>query len=128
MKKAKKKSRSAHAAQPKQQAWQLRLYIAGSSRPSLQALANLQLFCERYIESQYSLEVVDILDDPDSAIRDGIIATPALVCVCPKPCKTLIGCLSDFDTVARTLNVHIGPSTRPRWPQGDAFVQSLGSA
>lgn len=82
-----------------QERWQLRLYVAGQSPKSLTALANLTRLCEEHMPSQYDIEVVDLIEHPQLAAGDGIIAVPTLVRRLPPPIRKIIGDLSDADRV-----------------------------
>ena len=75
--------------------WQLRLYTAGQTRKSLVAFANLKRICEQKLAGKYSIEVVDLLENPKLAVGDQILAIPTLVRKMPEPIKKIIGDLSD---------------------------------
>jgi circadian clock protein KaiB len=86
----------------------LRLYIAGQTARSLAALANLQRICEEHLEGRYRLEVIDLLERPQLARGDQIVALPTLVRKLPPPIRKLVGDLSDTE---RAL---VGLDLRPR--------------
>ncbi len=79
--------------------WELRLYIAGQTRRSVAALANLKRICEEHLAGIYRLEVIDLLVDPQRAQTDQILAIPTLVRTLPEPIKKIIGDLSDTERV-----------------------------
>lgn len=79
--------------------WDLRLYVAGQTRKSLAALANLKQFCEAHLPGKYRLEVIDLLEQPQRAQVDQILAIPTLVRKLPEPMRKIIGDLSDADRV-----------------------------
>jgi circadian clock protein KaiB len=81
------------------QRWDLRLYVAGQTPRSLAALANLKSFCEEHLGGQYSIEVVDLVEHPELARRDNIVAIPTLVRTLPEPLRKIIGDLSDRQKV-----------------------------
>jgi circadian clock protein KaiB len=74
--------------------WQLRLYIAGLSPNSVAAIANLKKICEDQLKGKYRIEVIDLLEKPQLARGDQIIAIPTLVRRLPPPVKKIIGNLS----------------------------------
>jgi circadian clock protein KaiB len=74
--------------------WQLRLYIAGLSPNSVAAIANLKKICEDQLKGKYRIEVIDLLEKPQLAKGDQIIAIPTLVRRLPPPVKKIIGNLS----------------------------------
>lgn len=79
--------------------WQLRLYVAGQTSKSLAALANLQRLCETHLVGRYSIEVVDLRENPALAAGDQILALPTLVRRLPEPIKKIIGDLSNEERV-----------------------------
>lgn len=79
--------------------YRLRLYIAGQTARSLAALANLQRICEEHLPGRYKVEVIDLLQHPQLAVGDQIIAIPTLVRALPEPAKRLIGDLSNMQRV-----------------------------
>jgi len=85
--------------------WHLRLYVAGSTPKSLAALANLTRLCEAHLAGQYDLEVVDLLEHPNLARTDQILAIPTLVRTLPEPIRKVIGDLSSLDRVLVGLGI-----------------------
>lgn len=79
--------------------WNLRLYVAGHTTNSRAALANLEQLCEEHLAGRYSIEVVDLLRQPQLARGDQILAVPTLVRRLPPPLKKIIGDLSNHDRV-----------------------------
>lgn len=91
-----------------EEVWELRLYVAGQTRKSLAALANLKRFCDEHLAGKYQLEVIDLLEDPQRAQTDQILAIPTLVRKLPAPIRKIIGDLSNTDRVL------VGFDLRPR--------------
>jgi circadian clock protein KaiB len=85
--------------------FQLRLYVAGQTRKSLLAIANLKQVCEAHLPGRYSIEVVDLLEHPQLARSDQILAIPTLVRKLPQPIRKIIGDLSQFEKVLVGLDV-----------------------
>jgi circadian clock protein KaiB len=79
--------------------WDLRLYVAGQTARSAQALANLERICEEHLAGQYRVEVIDVLKSPQLARGDQILALPTLVRKLPEPVRKIIGDLSDEERV-----------------------------
>jgi circadian clock protein KaiB len=77
----------------------LRLYVAGESPKSLAAFANLRKICETHLAGRYEIEVIDLLERPQLARGDEIIAIPTLVRKLPEPITKVIGDLSDTERV-----------------------------
>ena len=92
--KAKKTKRSAAPARAGR-LWQLRLYVTGETLKSVTALTNLRQMCEDRLKGRYRITVIDLLERPQLAKGDQILAIPTVVRKLPKPVRTIIGNLSD---------------------------------
>ena len=82
-----------------QETFRLRLYVAGQTPRSLTAFSNLRKICETHLAGRYEIEVIDLLEHPQLARGDEIVAVPTLVRRLPEPIKKLIGDLSDTERV-----------------------------
>lgn len=85
--------------------WELRLYIAGQTPKSVQALKNITKYCREYLEGKYTIEIVDLLVNPRLAEGDQIFAIPTLVRKFPEPLRKIIGDLSNEEKVLVGLNI-----------------------
>lgn len=83
----------------------LRLYVAGQTPKSLTAIANLKAICEDHLAGRYTIEVIDLLLNPQLAAGDQILAVPTLVRRLPPPIKRVIGTLSDTERVLVGLDI-----------------------
>src|SRR4249920_1430381 len=63
---------------PKPKAWKLRLFVAGETPKSIRAFANLTVLCEKHLKGRYRIEVIDLLEHPEMARGNQIIAIPTL--------------------------------------------------
>jgi circadian clock protein KaiB len=97
---------AASADEPGQ--WRLRLYVAGQSPKSLRAYANLIRMCDEHLVARYDVEIVDLVENPELAAGDEIVAIPTLVRRLPAPMRKLIGDLSDSDRVLVGLQLRPG--------------------
>jgi circadian clock protein KaiB len=79
--------------------WELRLYVAGMTPKCLTAFANLKKICEEHLQGCYSIEVIDLLENPQLAKGDQILAIPTLVRKLPEPVRKIIGDLSNTEKV-----------------------------
>jgi len=79
--------------------WNLRLYVAGKTPRAIAAFQNLKKICEEHLEGKYSIEVIDLLKNPQLARGDQIIAVPTLVRKLPEPVRKIIGDLSNKEKV-----------------------------
>lgn len=93
---------------PAPERWDLRLYVAGQTDRSVRAIANLKRICEEHLAGRYTIEVIDLLDQPQLAAGDQILALPTLVRRLPPPLKKIIGDLSSEERVL------VGLDVRPR--------------
>jgi circadian clock protein KaiB len=87
----------------------LRLYIAGQTIKSLAAISNLHRICDQHLTGQYRIEVVDLLESPQLAEGDQIIAIPTLVRTLPAPIRKVIGDLSDTEKTLVGLQLKPAP-------------------
>ena len=77
----------------------LRLYVAGQTPKSMAAFVNLKKICEEHLSERYSIEVIDLIENPQLARGDQILAIPTLVRKLPEPVRKIIGDLSDTERV-----------------------------
>lgn len=96
---------------PEDEVWELRLYVAGQTPKSLTAFANLKAICETHLAGRYRIEVIDLLQQPQLAAGDQIVAIPTLVRKLPEPLRKIVG---DLRNTERTL---VGLNLRPVPPQ-----------
>jgi len=85
--------------------WNLRLYVAGQTPKCLTAFSNLKKLCEERLQCKYHIEVVDLLENPQLAKGDQILAIPTLVRRLPVPIRKIIGDLSDTERVLVGLDI-----------------------
>lgn len=85
--------------------WELRLYVAGQTRKSLLALGNLRRLCEEHLAGKYHIEIIDLLQHPQLAEGDQILAIPTLVRRLPEPIRKIIGDLSNTERVLVGLDI-----------------------
>jgi circadian clock protein KaiB len=90
--------------------YNLRLYVAGQTPKSITALANLKKICEEHLSGRYQIEVIDLLEHPQLAAGDQILAVPTLVRRLPEPLKRIIGNLSDMERVLVGLDLRSVPA------------------
>ena len=85
--------------------WELRLYIAGQTPNSIAAIANLKKICEDQLQGKYRIEVIDLLEKPQLAKGDQIVAIPTLVRRLPPPVKKIVGNLSKTERALVGLDI-----------------------
>jgi circadian clock protein KaiB len=77
--------------------WELRLYIAGQTLRSVAAFANLKKLCEEHLPGRYQIEVIDLMEKPQLAAGDQIVAIPTLIRKLPEPLRRIVGDLSNTE-------------------------------
>lgn len=108
MTKTKTSTKKASAAPGPKKRYDLRLYVAGRTPRAVAAYDNLKKICEEHMPGLYRIEVVDLLENPQLAAGDQILAVPTLVRKLPQPVRKIIGDLSNTERVL------VGLDLRPR--------------
>ena len=85
--------------------FKFRLYVAGNTPNSTQALANLTALCRAHLPDRHEIEVVDVFRQPQRALTDGILMTPMLVKLAPSPELRIVGTLSQTQPVLQALGL-----------------------
>jgi circadian clock protein KaiB len=83
----------------------LKLFITGQSTHSERAIKNIKRICEIELGGEYHLQIINILETPQLAEDERIIATPTLIKVLPKPLRRVIGDLSNTEQVLLGLDL-----------------------
>lgn len=95
--------RSADASQLR-----LTLYVMGHTARSAAAIESLERICAMDLRGKYSLRVVDVLERPQLAEDQKILATPTLVKELPRPLRRVVGDLSNVERVLLGLDLSAG--------------------
>lgn len=106
--KTKRPAKAKTAKKEEAKRYHMRLYVAGQTPRSLAALSNLKKICEEHLPGLYDIEIIDLLEKPQLAKGDQILAVPTLVRHLPEPVKKIIGDLSNTERVL------VGLDIRPR--------------
>jgi circadian clock protein KaiB len=85
--------------------FRFRLYVAGDTQNSSQAVANLTALCRATLVNQHEIEIVDVLREPKRAMADHIHMTPTLVKLAPSPIRTIVGTLSQTQILLQALGL-----------------------
>lgn len=86
----------ADLAQPK---YVFRLYVAGNTTRSSQAITNVRKICEQYLPGKYELDVVDVYQQPEVTKSAEVIALPTLIKELPFPPKRFVGDMSNTERI-----------------------------
>src|SRR5690348_11461870 len=92
----------------------LKLYVAGSTPRAALAIENLRRICDNDLAGRYDLEIIDVLEHPELAEQDKILATPTLIKQLPPPLRRVIGDLSDSEKVLLGLELRQLPPSEKR--------------
>ena len=85
--------------------FKFRLYVAGDSLNSSQALANLRSLCLEQLPGRHAIDIVDVFADPARALADSVFMTPTLIKLAPTPARRIVGNLSRLGIVLQALGV-----------------------
>lgn len=107
--KSKKTRPRQRAARENGEFWDLRLYVAGQTPKCLIAFKNLNELCRTHLSGRFRIEVVDLLEQPQLARGDQILAIPTLVRKLPQPIRKIIGDLSNTERVLVGLDLRPHP-------------------
>ncbi len=94
----------------------LRLYVTGQTLRSKRAIANLRRICESELRGEYEMVIIDLLERPQLAEDERVLATPTLIKVLPAPLRRIIGDLSDTEKVL--LGLDLLPKDSPGGNEG----------
>jgi circadian clock protein KaiB len=83
----------------------LKLYVAGQSPKSVNAIVNIKKLCEVNLQGRYVLEVIDLYQQPHLAQGEQIVAVPTLIRKLPSPLRRVIGDLSSTERVLVGLDI-----------------------
>ncbi len=83
------------ARKAKRQRYVLRLYIAGLTPRSREALRTVREICQEELAGRCDLEVIDLYQHPTLAQGEQIVAVPTLVKKLPLPLRRFIGSMVD---------------------------------
>jgi len=85
--------------------WELKLYVAGMTLRSQHAVQSVQNVCDKFLNGNYDLEVIDLYQQLHLAEKEQIVATPTLIKKAPPPVRRIIGDMSDTKRLVRGLDL-----------------------
>ena len=83
----------------------LRLFVAGATARSHQAVLHVRELCAEELQDNCTLEVIDIYQQPEMARAHQIVATPTLIIELPTPARRFIGNLTNINGLVVELNL-----------------------
>ncbi len=108
--------------------YHLRLYITGTTLASRHAVTNLGLLCQGELAGLCDVDIIDILENPQLAEEEKILATPTLVKRTPAPIRKVIGDLSRSDKVLMGLGLEMHLQDGVRIDQGSPSSARKGAS
>ena len=84
---------------------EFKLYVIGRTQKSVEVAWNLESLLNEELKGRYSLEVISVLDNPEHAVEDNILVTPALLRISPPPKRRIIGDFSNKEEVLSELGL-----------------------
>lgn len=90
----------------------IKLYVTGRTPQAEAAIRNLRRICDEELRDEYRLDVIDVLERPQLAEDERILATPTLIKELPPPMRRIIGDLSDRERVLLGLDLRHGAFER----------------
>ena len=94
----------------------LKLYVTGQTPTAMRAIANLRRICNEELRGRYKMVVIDVLERPQLAEDEKILATPTLIKNLPLPLRRIIGDMSDTEKVL--LGLDLLPYPESEKPEG----------
>ncbi len=89
----------------KKEDYVLRLYVAGMTPKSKEAIVNIKKICEGHLEGRYELDVIDITRNPVLAAGEQIVATPTLIRKLPPPLRRFIGDMTQAERILLGIDI-----------------------
>ena len=85
--------------------WVFRLFISGRKPATEITVEMLNQICEKNLNGMCTIKVINVIENPAAAMKEGIIATPTLLKKFPKPEQRIIGDFSINNKVLSLLEI-----------------------
>ncbi len=85
--------------------WHLCLYVAGQTPHSLRAISNLKRLKDTWLENIHRIDIIDLIENPERARQDDILAIPTLMRRSPEPRVKIVGDLSNESLLLNRLGL-----------------------
>lgn len=92
--------------------WEFLIYTAGESPRARRTISNLQTLCKATLAEAYRIDIIDLLEHPELASRDQVVAIPTVVRRKPTPIRKLVGDLSVAERVVMEFEMHAPQPSR----------------
>ena len=95
--------------------YDLTLFVTGASALSARAISDVRRLCDTHLHGRYTLQVVDVRENPALVISCGVLASPTLIKELPLPRRVLVGNMSDASRVLLALGIEpvLEPDNEP---------------
>jgi circadian clock protein KaiB len=87
--------------------FKFRLYVAGDGPNSRKAIANLAAICREHLPGRHEIEIVDVFCEPKRALKDGVLLTPLVVRIQPRPTCQIVGSLTEREPVLQAMGLDL---------------------
>lgn len=82
-----------------------KLFVSTYATSSQRAITNLTNLFETNLKGRYDLQIIDVRQEPELALQENIVALPLLIKIVPRPCRRLVGDMSNELKVLAGLNL-----------------------
>ncbi|MCF8228575.1 MAG: circadian clock KaiB family protein [Bacteroidales bacterium] len=82
-----------------------KLFLTGKSARSEGAVKTIKQILKDESGLEFKLDIIDVLESPDIAEQNKVLATPTLIKLLPPPVKRLVGDLNDKEKVKQYLDI-----------------------
>ena len=93
------------SSQLHEQPYVLRLYVAGITPRSTTAIKNVTNICRQHLQGRFDLQVIDVYQHPNMAVKEQIVAAPTLVKMLPLPLRRFIGDMASEEKLLAGLDL-----------------------
>ncbi len=105
MKESRSRRKSRNASPARVAPYELKLFITGSTPKSLDAVAQIRKVCETHLKGRYTLDVIDVHQQPQLAVTEEIIALPTLLRKLPRPLRKILGSFTEEERLLAILGI-----------------------
>lgn len=85
--------------------YRFKIYLVEKSPGSQDLINRITSLFNRKLRNNYSLEIIDIIKNPEVAVKNDILASPTLLKEHPLPSQRIIGNIKDEKTLITMLNL-----------------------
>jgi len=79
--------------------YEFKLYVSKATARVESDIKALHCILSKTLNKNYLLKVINVVEQPDEAVKDNICMTPTLVKISPSPMRKIIGDVSKLEMV-----------------------------